>query len=76
MPDLTASHEQAALEAERSARLWRAIDALPEKLRMVVVLAAIEGHGVKEVAELVGAPEGTVKSRLFDARKKLQEMLR
>jgi len=76
VPDLTASHEQAALEAERSARLWRAIDALPEKLRMVVVLAAIEGHGVKEVAELVGAPEGTVKSRLFDARKKLQEMLR
>jgi DNA-directed RNA polymerase specialized sigma24 family protein len=42
----------------------------------VVVLAAIEGHGVRDVAALVAAPEGTVKSRLFEARRKLQEMLR
>ncbi len=61
---------------ERSARLWAAIDQLPEKLRVVVVLAAIEEHGVKDVARLLDVPEGTVKSRLFDARKKLQEMLR
>jgi RNA polymerase sigma-70 factor (ECF subfamily) len=61
---------------ERSERLWAAIDRLPEKLRVVIVLAAIEEHGVKDVAKLVGAPEGTVKFRLFDARKKLQEMLR
>ena len=61
---------------ERSARLWAAIDRLPEKLRVVVVLAAIEERGVKHVAQLLAVPEGTVKSRLFDARKKLQEMLR
>ena len=41
-----------------------------------VVLAAIEGHGVREVAALVGAPVGTVKSRLFEARRRLQELLR
>ena len=75
-PDITPSHEGAAIDAERSARLWAAIDALPERLRVVIVLASIEGHGVKEVAVLVGAPEGTVKSRLSDARQKLQEMLR
>jgi len=40
------------------------------------VLAAIEGHGVKDVATLLDVPEGTVKSRLFDARKELQERLR
>ena len=64
------------LANERSERLWAAIDRLPEKYRVVIVLAAIEEHGIKEVATLLGAPEGTIKSRLFDARKKLQEMLR
>ena len=70
------SHEDAMLAAERSKRLWTAIDQLPERLRLVVVLASIEEHGIKEVAAIVDAPEGTVKSRLFEARKMLQEMLR
>ena len=64
------------LAAERSQRLWAAIDQLPERLRLVVVLASIEEHRIKEVAAIVDAPEGTVKSRLFEARKMLQEMLR
>ena len=68
--------EGAALAHERSTRLWAAIDALPDKLRLVIVLAAIEEHSIRDVASIVGAPEGTVKSRLFEARKKLQEMLR
>ena len=71
-----ATVEHDALARERSARLWKAIDQLPEKLRMVIVLASIEEHGLSEVAVLVGAPEGTVKSRLFEARKRLQELLR
>jgi len=57
------------------ARLWALIDGLPDRLRLVVVLSAIEGHGVREVAALLGVPEGTVKSRLFDARRRLQEQL-
>jgi RNA polymerase sigma-70 factor (ECF subfamily) len=68
--------ESDAIAAERSARLWVAIDALPEKLRLVTVLQAIEGHSVRDIAEWLGAPEGTIKSRLFDARQKLQEWLR
>jgi len=60
---------------EREDRLWKAIDALPEKLRIVVVLASIEGHEVKEVASLLGLPQGTVKSRLFLARQRLKEHL-
>ena len=65
-----------AFEAhERAARLWDAIDALPEKLRIVVVLAGIEGHDVKEVAALLRLPEGTVKSRLFLARQRMRERL-
>lgn len=59
----------------RAAALWDAIDALPEKLRLVVVLAGIEGHDMREVGRLLGLPEGTVKSRLFLARQKLREYL-
>lgn len=57
------------------ADLWSAIDALPEKLRVAIVLASIEGHDVREVAGLLGIPEGTVKSRLFLARQRLKEAL-
>jgi RNA polymerase sigma-70 factor, ECF subfamily len=59
----------------RAAALWRAIDTLPEKLRIVIVLASIEGHDVAEVASLLGLPAGTVKSRLFLARQRLKEQL-
>jgi RNA polymerase sigma-70 factor (ECF subfamily) len=63
------------LASDRSADLWAAIDALPEKLRVVIVLAGIEGHDIREVATLLGIPEGTVKSRLFLARRRLKEAL-
>ena len=64
------------LASDRSADLWAAIDALPEKLRVAIVLASIEGHDIREVATLLGIPEGTVKSRLFLARQRLKEALR
>jgi RNA polymerase sigma-70 factor (ECF subfamily) len=60
---------------ERAQQLWSAIDALPEKLRVVIVLAGIEGHDIREVARLLGLPEGTVKSRLFLGRQRLREVL-
>jgi RNA polymerase sigma-70 factor (ECF subfamily) len=68
--------EELAVAADRSARLWEAIDQLPEKLRLAIVLSAVEGHDVSEVARLLGIPEGTVKSRLFLARKRLAQRLR
>ncbi len=61
--------------SERAEQLWRAIDALPEKLRLVIVLAGIQGHDIREVATLLDVPDGTVKSRLFLARKQLREQL-
>ena len=63
----------AAASAELTAALWEAIDALPEKLRITIVLSAIEGHDVADVARLLDLPEGTVKSRLYHARRQLQE---
>jgi len=73
---VAADAEEAASAARRAARLWECIDTLPEKLRIVIVLSAIEGHGVQEVAGLLDIPAGTVKSRLFLARRALAEKLR
>jgi RNA polymerase sigma-70 factor (ECF subfamily) len=70
-----ASVEQMAVARERSRALWQAIDELPEKLRIAIVLAAIEGHDIAEVARLLDVPPGTVKSRLFLARQQLTEKL-
>lgn len=67
--------EEVAVSRERAERLWQAIDTLPEKLRIVVVLGAIEGHDVRTMARLLDLPEGTVKSRLYLARKGLAESL-
>ena len=75
-PTIVEAGLQSRLESEeRAQHLWNAIDGLSEKLRVVVVLASIQGHDVKEVAALLELPEGTVKSRLFDARQKLREAL-
>ena len=57
-------------------RLERAMAELPEKLRFVLLLSAMDGHSLDEVAALLAIPVGTVKSRLFFARKKLAEKLR
>jgi RNA polymerase sigma-70 factor (ECF subfamily) len=72
-PERTVEDVRAAREFEQ--RLARALDELPEKLRVVVLLGAIEGHDTREVGRRLDLPEGTVKSRLFHARKKLAEML-
>src|SRR5579864_5908669 len=57
------------LARERAQQLWRAIDALPDRLRRVIVLSSIEEHDLQTVARLLDLPEGTVKSRLFAARR-------
>jgi RNA polymerase sigma-70 factor, ECF subfamily len=73
---LTPTVEDDAIQDEQREQLWRAVDALPGKLRLVIVLSAMKGHSIKDVAKLAGIAEGTVKSRLFTARKLLQERLR
>lgn len=74
----TAAHGTAVddiVERERAERLWHAIDRLPQRLRLVIVLANIEEHDLAEVARLMRMPTGTVKSRLFLARQRLKELL-
>jgi RNA polymerase sigma-70 factor (ECF subfamily) len=57
-------------------RIVAAIDALPMEFREVVVLSDVEGLGYAQIAEMLGVPVGTVKSRLFRARRQLQSALR
>jgi len=56
--------------------LERAMEELPERLRLVLLLAAMQGHSLEEVSSLLSVPVGTVKSRLFFARKQLAEKLK
>ena len=65
-----------AIQGERISHLWQAIDALPEKLRLPLVLASIEGHDMREIARLLQIPAGTVKSRLFQARERMKASLK
>lgn len=56
-------------------RIFEAIDALPADFREAVVLSDLEGLSYQEIADVIGVPLGTVKSRLFRGRKALQETL-
>lgn len=78
-PDLrppTPSTEEIAASNAFQVRLEKALDDLPEKFRLVLLLAAIEGYTLEEVATMLAVPVGTVKSRLFLGRKALAEKLR
>lgn len=76
--EVQAAHnaEELAASREFQRRLKAEMDALPEKLRIVMVMAGIEGFDMREMAALLGLPQGTVKSRLRLARKRLAEKLR
>ncbi|MFL5403016.1 MAG: sigma-70 family RNA polymerase sigma factor [Gemmatimonadales bacterium] len=56
-------------------KVLEAIDALPPEFREVLVLSDIEGMRYGEIAETLQIPVGTVKSRLFRARRHLQGQL-
>jgi RNA polymerase sigma-70 factor, ECF subfamily len=67
--------EFTAQRAELQERVQRAIATLPPKLRAAVVLHDMEGLPYEAVAEALGCPVGTVKSRLFNARAVLKRKL-
>ena len=67
--------EQHALRADLARELSRALDLLPLDQRVAFVLCEIEERTSKEAAAIVGAPEATVRTRLFHAKKKLRDEL-
>lgn len=74
-PDPTADVERTVLEATVDRRIQEALLALPVDLRMVAVLADVEGYAYEEIASMLGVPLGTVKSRLHRARRALRDRL-
>lgn len=67
--------EQAALQSEQDAQLWGAVNALSEKHRLPVLLRYLHGLRNREIAQILGVNEGTVRSRLHYACRKLGEQL-
>ncbi len=57
------------------ARIMAALDKLPPEQKEIILLREVEGLAYKEIAEVMEIPEGTVMSRLYYARKKLQKLL-
>jgi RNA polymerase sigma-70 factor (ECF subfamily) len=56
--------------------LERAMRRLPEEFRTVLLMAEVEGMPLEEVAQVMGCPVGTVKSRIFRAKERLRAVLR
>jgi len=67
--------EEEALEGSLDENVQRALDGLAPDYRMAVVLADLEGFSYKEIAEILEIPVGTVMSRLYRGRKKLEDDL-
>jgi RNA polymerase sigma-70 factor (ECF subfamily) len=74
-PSTQSTAFDALASAERRARVQRALLALPLESRQVVVLRHFAGLSYDEIAEAVGIPAKTVKSRLYSARQRLCELL-
>ena len=55
--------------------LTRALDALPEVFRVVIVLSELEDFSYQEIANMLGVPIGTVRSRLARGRSRLQQAM-
>jgi RNA polymerase sigma-70 factor (ECF subfamily) len=60
---------------ELSDKIRAALDTLPEYHRAVILLREVEGMSYEEIAEVLNVPKGTIMSRLFHARRKMQDQL-
>jgi RNA polymerase sigma-70 factor (ECF subfamily) len=73
---LGSNPQESALRAELLSKIQEALAQLPEKHRTILVLRELEGLSYEELAERLGIHKGTVMSRLFHARRKMQVLLR
>lgn len=75
LSDGNPTSEERILKKERDSLVWSAVDNLPEKLKTVILLYYMEDINTAQIAEIVRAPIGTVKSRLYQARMLLKMKL-
>ena len=75
IPDLSAAADEQLAGAEMQQMLERLIAGLPEDLRHTLELSTVQELNSAEIAEVMKIPEGSVRTRLFRARKQLKEKL-
>jgi len=64
--------EEAFVQNEKEAALWKSLNQLDDHLRIVVVLRYFHELPVREISEILSIPEGTIHSRLHNAREQLR----
>jgi RNA polymerase sigma-70 factor (ECF subfamily) len=76
VPDWTQNPEKVALSQEAEETVRKAVSALPEGFREVVLMHYLEGMAVQDISAVLGVPVGTVLSRLSRARENLRKRLK
>ena len=76
LKEFNRSAEQSFLEKEAANEVWKQVFHLPKKYREPLMLHAKYQLSLLEIADILKIPEGTVKSRLFGARKRLTILLK
>src|SRR6266571_8814583 len=75
LPSGAPSPLEALIRADRDAMIHRLVDGLPEELRQTLGLSTVDELNSREIAELMGISEGTVRTRLMRARQLLKQKL-
>jgi RNA polymerase sigma-70 factor (ECF subfamily) len=72
---LGSNPQKAALRVELAQKLEEALEKIPEKHREILLLREVDGMSYEDLARVLKIPKGTVMSRLFHARAKMQKLL-
>ena len=67
--------EQAVAQDERVMQMREALERLPQRQRMMIVLHHMEGYDVRETARIMGTSKGAVCAGLSRARERLRQMI-
>lgn len=72
----TDTPEQEMMRREMEQTVLRAVEGLPEELRVAISLREVDGLSYEEIAQRMGCPVGTVRSRIFRAREAIDQELK
>jgi RNA polymerase sigma-70 factor (ECF subfamily) len=75
IPWTTTNPEQNFADNEKGRHIASALLDMPTDYRVVIVMKHFQGFSYREMSEIIGIPEKTVKSRLFSARRQLRDLL-
>ena len=75
LPDASAGPEESAIAAEERRLVRGAVGRLPDQHRQIIELSHFQECSYREIADILDLPMGTVMSRLYNARRKLRELL-